>query len=103
MTSACPENASSICPFSSPVAFHWVMNSRCERLAIRPVSSTEIGTLTSAMTASSGEMITIMVSTATTVSSEISIWLIDCCSVWVTLSMSLVTRLSTSPRGWPSK
>ena len=35
------------------------------------------------------------------VSSEVRSWLIVCCSVWEMLSMSLVTRLSSSPRGWP--
>ena len=34
---------------------------------------------------------------------EVSSWLRPCCRVVVTLSMSLVTRLSTSPWGWLSK
>lgn len=33
-TSSCPVYASSICPFSSPVCFHWAMNLPCDRLAI---------------------------------------------------------------------
>ncbi len=59
--------------------------------------------MTSAITASSGEIENIIVSTPTTVSSEVSSWLSVCCSVCAMLSMSLVTRLSSSPRGWPSK
>ena len=55
------------------------------------------------MRASSGEIHTIIETIATTVSSEVSSWLRVCCRLWATLSMSLVTRLSSSPRGWPSK
>ena len=50
------------------------------------------GTVTSATSASVGEIENIIASTPTTVSSEISSWLIVCCRVWLTLSMSLVTR-----------
>jgi hypothetical protein len=32
----------------------------------------------------------------------LSSWLSDCCMLCATLSMSLVTRLSRSPRGWRS-
>ena len=42
-------------------------------------------------------------STPTTVSSEVSSWLSVCCRLCAMLSMSLVTRLSSSPRGWLSK
>ena len=38
-----------------------------------------------------------------TVSREVSSWLIVCCRDWAMLSMSLVTRLSSSPRGVESK
>jgi hypothetical protein len=48
-------------------------------------------------------MSTIMVSTPTSVSSAFSSWLSVCCMVCCTLSMSFVTRLSSSPRGWVSK
>ena len=44
-----------------------------------------------------------IVSTPTIVSSEITSWLIVCCSDWDRLSMSLVTRLRISPRGCRSK
>ena len=82
---------------------HWAMNSFCERLAICCVTSTDSGTATSAITASSGEITNIITSTPTMVSSDVSSWLSVCCSVCAMLSMSLVTRLSSSPRGWPSK
>ena len=64
--------------------------------------SSDTGIVTSATSASSGEMMNIMISTPTTVSSEVSIWLRVCCRLWAMLSMSLVTRLSRSPRGWRS-
>ena len=75
----------------------------CERFITAPVTNIEIGTETSATSASSGEIQNIIASTAKTVSTEVSSWLIVCCRVWLTLSMSLVTRLSSSPRGCWSK
>ena len=48
-------------------------------------------------------MTNIITSTPTTVSTEIISWLIVCCSVWATLSMSLVTRDRISPRDLESK
>ena len=65
----------------------------------RPLTTTVSGTVTSATTASSGEIHSIIPTTPSTVSSEVSSWLSVCCSVWLRLSMSLVTRLSSSPRG----
>ena len=79
------------------------MNMPCDRLMIREVTSIEIGTVAIATSARVGEIQTIIDSTPTTVSNEVSIWLIVCCSDWLTLSMSLVTRDSSSPRGWVSK
>ena len=70
---------------------------------IARVSSSASGTVTSATMASSGEIHSIIPSTAKTVSSEVSSWLIVCWSVVLMLSMSLVTRLSSSPRGDRSK
>ena len=67
------------------------------------MTTIDSGIVTSAISASSGEMTNIIVTTPTTVSSEVSSWLIVCCSVCEMLSMSLVTRLSTSPRGCWSK
>jgi hypothetical protein len=88
---------------SVPVRRHCWMNMPCERFITAPVTYIEIGTETSATIASTGEIQNIIASTARTVSSELSIWLIVCWSVWLMLSMSLVTRLSSSPRGCLSK
>ena len=103
LTSEWPVNASSMCPLSSPVAFHWAMNSRCDRLPITVVTRIDTGMVTRAIAASSGETTSIIAITPTTVSSEVSSWLSVCCSAWATLSMSLVTRLSSSPRVCRSK
>ncbi len=70
---------------------------------IWPLTTIVIGTVTSATRASVGEIENIIASTPTTVSREMSSWLIVCCSVWLMLSMSLVTRDSSSPRGCLSK
>ncbi len=70
---------------------------------IARVATSDSGTLTRATSASSGEIHSIMASTATTVINDVSSWLIVCWSVVLTLSMSLVTRLSSSPRGERSK
>ncbi len=67
------------------------------------VSSIDTGTVTSAISARVGAIQNIIAITPTTVSSETSSWLIVCCSVWLTLSMSLVTRESRSPRACESK
>ena len=67
------------------------------------VTPIDIGTVMSEMAASSGLIHSIIPSTPTIVSAEVSSWLSPCCSVVVTLSMSLVTRLSRSPCGWLSK
>ena len=79
------------------------MNCGCERLAMARVSSAASGTVTRAIRASSGEMTNIITRTPTTVSTEIISWLIVCCSVCATLSMSLVTRDRISPRDFESK
>src|SRR3546814_803427 len=92
-----------MCALSLPVRRHWAMNCVCERFMIAAVVNIEIGTLTNAIRASSGEIQNIIPSTAITVSSEVSSWLIVCCNVWLMLSMSLVTRERSSPRGWVSK
>ena len=70
---------------------------------ICPVTTIVSGTVTSATSARLHEIQNIIDSTPTTVSSETSSWLIVCWSVWLTLSMSLVTRDSSSPRGCLSK
>ena len=60
-------------------------------------ATTDRGTVTSEIAASSGLIQNIMPSTPITVSAAVRIWLRPCCSVVVTLSMSLVTRLRMSP------
>ena len=54
------------------------------------------------MIASSGEIEIIMMTTPMIVSVEVSIMLSVCWRLCATLSMSLVTRLRRSPRGWLS-
>ncbi len=82
---------------------HWAANSRCDRRAIARVASSDTGTVSSVINASSGEIDTIIASTATTVSSKVSTWLIVIVSDDCRLSTSLVTRLSSSPRCRESK
>ena len=96
-------NASSTWALSVPVWRHWAMNRVFERLGDRLASmNSDSGIVTSATSASSGEMMNIIMSTPTIVSTDVSSWLSVCCRLWATLSMSLVTRLSRSPRGWRS-
>ncbi len=66
------------------------------------MSSSDSGMVISATMASSGEMENIMMTTPMMVSADVSIIDSVCCRLWATLSMSFVTRLSRSPRGWPS-
>ena len=68
-----------------------------------PGAHSDNGTVTTAINVSSGEIVSIITSTANTVNTEVSSWLmvIDT-EVWM-LSMSLVTRLSSSPRCRESK
>ena len=103
LTTLWPVNISSTCPLRSPVRSHCAANCFCERLAMSTVSSTESGTASSEMRASSQLIDSIMMSTPTIVSSAVMICVRLCCSDCEMLSMSLVTRLRTSPRGWSSK
>ena len=89
---------SSTLAFSSPVLRHCATNFGCDFLAMTMVTTSDSGIAISATMASSGEMISIIASTPTTVSSEVSVWDSVCCNDCEMLSMSLVTRLSTSPR-----
>ena len=66
-----------------PVRRHCWTNIPCERFIDRAVTSIETGTDTSATSASSGEIQNIIASTATTVSTEVSSWLIVCCRDWL--------------------
>ena len=98
-TSAWPVKASSTWAFSAPVWLHWAMKRCLERLVMNLIIRIDTGMVTSAIDASNGEMVNIMITTPTRVSVEVSIWLSVCWRLCATLSMSLVTRLSRSPRG----
>ena len=67
------------------------------------VTASDAGTASSDTRARIGLMRTIMISTPTMVSSDVMSWVRLCWRDWPMLSMSLVTRLSRSPRGWLSK
>ena len=70
---------------------------------MRSVTTTDKGTTTSETRARSGLIQIMSASVPTTFRIELRIWLSPCCRVVLTLSMSLVTRLSTSPCEWLSK
>ena len=99
LTTACPVNVSSICALSLPVLRHCEMNFGRARFATARMPNTETGTVVSATSASSGEIVNIMIATPMSSSTDVSIWLSVCCRLCATLSMSFVTRLSRSPRG----
>ena len=92
-------NTSSTCAFRVPVWVHWSTNRFFDRRVMKEMVNIESGMVTIATIASSGEIVIIMIITPTMVSADVSIWLIVCCRLWATLSMSLVTRLRRSPRG----
>ena len=79
LTRLCPVKVSSTRAFSSPVLRHCATNFGCDRLAISVVTTSDSGMAISATSASSGEMISIITSTPTTVSSEVSVWDSVCC------------------------
>ena len=103
LTTLWPVNISSTWPLRSPVVSHCRANCFCERLAISTVITTEMGTTSTEISASSQLMVSIMMSTPMMVSAEVMICVRLCCNDCEMLSMSLVMRLSTSPRGWSSK
>ena len=70
---------------------------------MRIVTSSDSGIDTSAMSASSHEIENIIPTTPSTVSTEVNSWLRVCWRLCEMLSMSLVTRLRSSPRGCLSK
>ena len=86
-----------------PVAFHMWANCTWARLPMRAATNPAVGMTMRLTTASSGDTQNIMMSTPMTVRMALS----SCCMVWVrvwaTLSMSLVIRLMSSPRGCLSK
>ena len=82
---------------------HWATKSFCDRLAMTAVMPSVNGMVMRAIRARTGEMMNIITSTPTTVSSDVITWLRVCCMLCPMLSTSLVTRLSSSPRCIPSK
>jgi len=85
------------------VVAHCATNCGWDFFPIRVVTKTDNGMVTSAMTASSGEIQNISASTPMTNRTDVMSWANVCCSVCEMLSVSLVARLSTSPRGCWSK
>jgi len=65
-----------MCALSRPVLRHCATNIRCERRAIARVTHSDSGTVITVSSVSSGEMVSIITNTATTVRSEVSSWLI---------------------------
>ena len=102
LTIACPVNASSIWAFNAPVLLHWARNFGRARPATRFMPKTDSGTVISATSASSHEIVNIITVTPTSSSTDMSIWISVCCRLCARLSRSLVTRLSRSPRCWRS-
>ncbi len=103
LTSAWPVYISSMCALSVPVLRHCSTNCGWDRLAICIVMTAESGIVTTAISARIHEIQNIIASTPTSVSTAWISWLSDCCMVWARLSMSLVTRESTSPFEFLSK
>ncbi len=92
-----------MCALSLPVLRHCATNNFCERRAIERVTHSDSGTVTTVSNVSSGEIVNIITSTANTVRTDVSSWVIDIDSEVCTLSTSLVSLLSTSPRCRESK
>ena len=102
-TMACPVCISSMCPLRFPVRSHWAANCTWLRLAMTIATIIEAGTTSTETNARSGLIVSIMISTPMTVSSDVMSWVRLCWSVWLMLSMSLVTRDRMSPRDSRSK
>ena len=65
---------------------------------MKRMAQIDTGTVVSATSASSGEMLIITTATRPAERTDVSIWLIVCWRLWATLSRSFVTRPSRSPR-----
>ena len=91
--------SSSINPFSSPVLRHWSLNFGCEAAVRTKASAPDAATANSAISVSLGDSHSIIDNTPSRLNVDISTWLSTCCRLWLMLSMSLLTRLSTSLRG----
>ena len=72
---AWPVNVSSTWALSMPVCRHWAMNRGRSAWRSRFIRNSDSGIVTSATSASSGEIRIIMMSTPMSVSTDVSIWL----------------------------
>ena len=88
---------------SRPVLAHCAVKALCERGPITPNMTPMSGRTMSATRVSLQEIDSIMATTPTTVSTEVTALDRDCWRVLVTLSTSLVRRLRSSPRWTRSK
>ena len=87
-----------MCPLRVPVDAHWTTNWGCDRLAMMAVMTSDKGTARMEMSASNGLMVSIMIEHAHDGQErrdELRQALLERGAM---LSMSLVTRLSRSPR-----
>ena len=84
---------SSIWPFSCPVVRHWSTKCGWARFADPGGDEDRKRYGDERDQRQQREMMNIITSTPTMVSSDVTIWLSVCCSVWEMLSMSFVTRL----------
>ncbi|BAS08869.1 hypothetical protein AHiyo4_22910 [Arthrobacter sp. Hiyo4] len=92
-----PVTNSSTCAFNSPVSVHWRAKCAWDFRATITVIRVDKGTETSAIRARSGEIHSIMAKAPHSIRTD----MISCVRTWLSaceiLSMSLVTRLRTSP------
>ena len=102
LTIVCPVNTSSACALSAPVYRHCAMKRGRALPAMNFIMNSDTGTAARAITARIGEITNIMMATPIIVRIDVRICEIVCCRLCDRLSMSLVTRLSRSPRGWLS-
>ncbi len=103
VTSWCPVIISSTWPFTFPVAAHCRPNRGWARLPMAFAPHSVTGTVSSTTAVSSGEIVSIMTGTPSSISRLNTMRWNTCWTVWVRLSMSLVTVDSTSPLDRESK
>ena len=80
LTIECPVCISSMWPLSEPVRAHWATNCFWERPAMRTVTAIDSGTVISEITARSGLIVSIMIRTPMTVSTDVISWVRLCWS-----------------------
>ena len=96
-TTAWPENVSSTCPLILPSSVCCAKKYFWDRLTTKAISASDTGTMTSVISVMTQLMLNIMMTTPTTVVTEVS----SCVMPWLKLcpsvSTSFVMRESTSP------